>query len=221
MKVLGIETSTAAGSLALVEDGEVRARADIDTRLSHSALLIPVLDDLLAGAGWSVGDLEGVGAGLGPGSFTGVRIGLAAAQGLAFGCSIPLAGIGSFSALVRGISLPPGIIVPLCDGGRGRIYGGRYRKDGFAVEELISPRIVPAGELGEFCRDARIVSPDRDRIRAFPGDVAGKIGEGEWEITFPRAEWVAILAEEKLRGNPASEIETAAPIYLTGYWDKK
>ncbi len=219
MKVLGIETSTAAGSLALVEDGGIKARATIDTHLSHSALLIPILDDLLDGAGWSVGDLEGIGAGLGPGSFTGIRVGLAAARGLACGCSIPLAGIGSFPAMVRGISLREGVVVALLDGGRGRIYGARYRKDGPAVEELIPPRVVQVREIEEFCRDALIVTPDRDRIPAFRDAAAGKIGGAPWEKSFPRAEWIAILAEERLR--EGIETPPAEPIYLSEYWNKK
>jgi len=81
MKILGIETSVKSGSLALIEGEDIVTRADIDTRLNHSARLIPVLNELLRLAGWGIDDLDGVGVGLGPGSFTGIRVGLAAGQG--------------------------------------------------------------------------------------------------------------------------------------------
>jgi len=102
LKILGIETSTETGSLALLEGGETRARAEIDTHERHSARIIPILDRLLAEAGWTVDELEAVGAGLGPGSFTGIRVGLAVARGLSFALKIPLKGVSSFEALARG-----------------------------------------------------------------------------------------------------------------------
>ena len=215
MKILGIETSTKVGSLALVDNGELVAGDDIDTRLSHSSRLIPILDSILKKAGWGIGDLDGVGVGLGPGSFTGIRVGLAAGQGLAFGTAMPLAGIGSFQAMVRGSSVPDVIHVPLRDGGRGRIYGGRYRKTADIIEELIAPMIVPPGELEEFCRGGWIVSPQWEElmVRLKNTGIAGG------ENSFPRARWVAILTEEKLRVDPTTEIESASPIYLSAYWN--
>lgn len=215
MKILGIETSTKVGSLALVDNEELVAGADINIRLSHSSRLIPILDSLLKEAGWGIGDLDGVGVGLGPGSFTGIRVGLAAGQGLAFGTAIPLAGIGSFQAMVRGSSVPDGIHVPLRDGGRERIYGGRYRKTADTIEELITPMIVPPEELEEFCRGGWIVSPQWEElmVRLKNTGIAGG------ENSFPRARWVAILTEEKLRVDPTTEIESASPIYLSAYWN--
>jgi len=217
MKILGIETSGKIGSLALVEDGRIIADSTIDIALSHSSRLIPILDSILREAGWNIGDLDGVGVGLGPGSFTGIRVGLAAGQGIAFGTGIPLTGIGSFPAMVRGSSIPDGIHIPLRDGGRGRIYGGRYRKTSDTIEELIAPMIVPPEELEEFCRGGWIVSPrwEEFMVRLKNTGIAGG------ENSFPRARWVAILTEEKLRVDPITEIESASPIYLSQYWNRK
>ncbi len=210
-RILGIETSTAAGSLALAEDGRLVLEAEIDTSLNHSARLLPVLDGLLKGAGWKVGDLAAVGVGLGPGSFTGIRVGLAAGQGLAFGCSIPLVGVGGFPALVRGSALKSGIVVPLLDGGRGRIYGGRYKKNGSGMEELVPPRVVGEGELADLARGGRIVTPDGDRLRPS----LELLGIREWEESSPRAGAIALLAGERLQTDPADQLHTAEPIYLS------
>ncbi len=212
-RIIGIETSTAAGSLALVEDGRPVREAEIDTRLDHSARLLPALDELLGRAGWRGDDLAAVAVGLGPGSFTGIRVGLAAGQGLALGWSIPLFGIGGFPALVRGSAFESGTVVPLLDGGRGRIYGGRYRKNGARLEELIPPRVVGEGDLEELIRGAGIVTPDgpglRPRLEA--------LGVMEWEESFPRAFWIAVLAGERLETGPADRLHTAEPIYLSEY----
>jgi tRNA threonylcarbamoyladenosine biosynthesis protein TsaB len=214
MKILGIETSVKIGSLALIEGENLIARSDIDTRLNHSARLIPVLNELLQTTGWGIDDLDGVGVGLGPGSFTGIRVGLAAGQGIAFGASIPLVGIGSLQAMVQGSSAPDGPVVTLLDAGRGRVYGAGYRKIGDDVEETIPPMLISSGEIEALCRSAWIVTPRWDEWK--------KEAEG-WEIPggengIPQAQWVAILARKKLRNASIDEIETASPIYLSQYW---
>jgi tRNA threonylcarbamoyladenosine biosynthesis protein TsaB len=210
-RILGIETSTAAGSLALAEDGRAVRQAQIDTRLNHSARLLPVLDELLRRTGWGIEELDGVGVGVGPGSFTGIRVGLAAGQGLAFGCSIPLVGIGSFPALVRGSALKRGIIVPLLDGGRGRIYGARYRKNGTAIEELVPPRVIREGELEDLVAGGHIVTPDGPRLRPRLETMRIKT----WESAFPRALLIAILTGERLQTDATDQLHTVEPIYLT------
>ena len=217
MKILGIETSVKSGSLALIEGEDIVTRADIDTRLNHSARLIPVLNELLRLAGWGIDDLDGVGVGLGPGSFTGIRVGLAAGQGIAFGTSIPLAGIGSSQAMVQGSSAPDGPVVTLLDAGRGRVYGAGYRKSGDDVEETIPPLLVSSGEIEALCWSAWIVTPQWDewKKKAESWDIPGG------ENGSPQAQWVAILARKKLRENPLDEIETASPIYLSQYWNNQ
>jgi len=210
-RVLGLETSTAAGSLALVEDGRTVGESEIDTRLDHSARLLPTLDKLLRWAGWEVADLDAVAVGLGPGSFTGIRVGLAAAQGLALGGSIPLFGVGSFPALVRGSVLDKGIVVPLLDAGRGRIYGGRYSRNGSGIEELLPPRVIGEDGLEELVRGAHIVTPDGPRFRP----ILEALGVREWEEGFPRARWIAGLAGERMEYDPTDELHTAEPIYLS------
>jgi tRNA threonylcarbamoyladenosine biosynthesis protein TsaB len=210
-RILGIETSTAAGSLALVEDGRRIGEAEIDTRLNHSARLLPVLDELLRRAGWTVSDLGGVGVGVGPGSFTGIRVGLAAGQGLALGAAIPLVGVGSFPALVRSRSVGEGIVVALLDGGRGRIYGARYRKSGSLFKELLPPRVIAAEELADLVQGGRIITPDGLRLQSR----LEAIGIRGWEEAYPRALEIAILAGEELKTDPTDQLYTAEPIYLS------
>lgn len=218
VKILGIETSSKIGGLALVEDGEVAAEGNIDTHLSHSAYLIPQLDSLLEKAGWKIGDLEGIGVGLGPGSFTGLRVGLAVAQGIAFAREIPLAGVSSFETLVRGATSSTGDVRPIMDARRGRVYLARYRKEGDEFVRTLSPRLIPLEEAGSERRTAWFVSPHWEILKPLLEEAAGGGGEIRGETAFPKASWTARLALRKLREEPAGEMETVKPVYLSDYW---
>ncbi len=218
MKILGIETSSKVGGLALVEDEKVIAETALDTYLSHSAYLVPQLDFLLEKADWKIGDLEGVGIGLGPGSFTGLRVGLAVAQGIAFAREIPLAGVNSFEALVREGAHPDGDVCPIMDARRGRVYLARYRKEGDEFVQTLSPRLLPLEEAGRDCRAAWFVSPHWETLKPLLEETAGGGGEIEGEVAFPKASWTARLASRKLKENPSGEMETVKPVYLSDYW---
>lgn len=215
--LLGIETSTEVGSLALLQGGEVRASEKIDTYLSHSAHLLSRLDSLLRRVGVRVNDLEGIGVGLGPGSFTGLRVGLAAGKGLAYALKIPLAGVSSFAALAQQFIEPGGTVAVISDARRGRLYGALYRREGGELRDLKPPAIISYDEIVKFASGALIVSPHWDRLRPRWEEEGGEL---RGKQAFPRAEEVAALAEEKLKKNPAGEISSAAPIYLSTYQKK-
>lgn len=221
MRILGIETSTEVGSLALVEKGEVVERGTIDTYLSHSARLIPLLDDLLKMAKWGIEDLEGVGVGLGPGSFTGIRVGLAIAQGIASGLKIPICGVASFEALASNPSCPGGKICVISDARRGGIYAALYQKSKNLLRELKPPRIISPDEVYEFARQARIMSPHLDRLRPLLEKARGDKAVSGGVKSFPKAEYIALIAEERLRDNPATATEEITPIYLSDYTKRK
>ena len=217
MKILGIETSTELGSLALVEEGEVLAQGDIDTYLKQSARLIPLLDELLEGLGWEIKNLEGIGIGLGPGSFTGIRVGLAVAQGIAYGRKIPLCGVGSFEALAMGASSAEGKVAIISDARRGRLYGALYEKRRNSLQELKPPRIMTPEEAVVFCDRARVISPNGERLENVIEEAVGKESPLEVEKAFPRAEWIARIAEERLKKKTSGEIKKITPIYLSNY----
>ena len=213
VKILGIETSTDVGSLALVEGKNVLARGDIDTHLRHSSRLIPLLDELLREAGWTAEELEGIGVGLGPGSFTGIRVGLAVGRGLAYGLKIPLAGAGSFAALARAVAAGNGRVVVISDARRGRLYGALYEKNGNLIRELKAPRLINNAEAIAWSGGASVVSPHWKRLRSVLPGVSGR------EV-FPRAEWVARITEERLKNDSEVDPEELKPIYLSSYSSK-
>ncbi|MDO8810732.1 MAG: tRNA (adenosine(37)-N6)-threonylcarbamoyltransferase complex dimerization subunit type 1 TsaB, partial [Gallionella sp.] len=125
MKILALETSTEYCSVALWQDGVIVERSELAGQ-KHSELLIAMLDALLKGAGLGVKAMDGIAFGMGPGSFTGVRIACGAAQGLAFGTGLPVAGICTLEALAEASGKPR--VIAALDARMGEIYHAAYEK---------------------------------------------------------------------------------------------
>jgi tRNA threonylcarbamoyladenosine biosynthesis protein TsaB len=129
MPILGFDTSTAASAAAvLLSDGEVvestPAPARLQERPAHAAELLPAIHDVMGRAGISFADLEAIAVGRGPGTFTGLRIGVATARALAKANSLPVRGVSSLAALAAG--MPDGARLPLIDAKRGEVYGALF-----------------------------------------------------------------------------------------------
>jgi tRNA threonylcarbamoyladenosine biosynthesis protein TsaB len=141
MRVLGIETSSRRGSVALLDGEELVARAAHVEPNAHAEQLAPLLERVLADAGCSKASLDRIGVGMGPGSFTGLRVGIAFAQGIALGLDIPLIGVSSLQAM--SLPCPPsvtGLRVPLLDARRGEVFAAAYAANG---EERLAPCALP------------------------------------------------------------------------------
>ena len=149
-----MEGSTPVLSLALVrEEGEVLASLRFDRGdqgESHSRLLPAVLDELFARAGVGVKDLSGVAVGIGPGAFTGLRVILATAKGIAYARRLPLAGISTLEALALAAPAPEGAaVVPILDARKKEVYAALYLRAGAGVVELEPRAALPPERLAE------------------------------------------------------------------------
>src|SRR2546425_9380193 len=107
MRVLAVETSTMSGGAALLDGERVVGEYILDVRITHSERLMVAVDQLLSDAGWSAGDLEGLAVAVGPGSFTGLRVGLSTVKGLALALSIPVVAVPPAPPLAGVAPLPP------------------------------------------------------------------------------------------------------------------
>lgn len=155
MRIVALDTSSRRGSVALLEgstqlDVQVRAYQRHDTENEHAERMLGLLEQALRDAGWSKTDIEKVVVGVGPGSFTGVRIGIAVAQGLMLGLGVPGVGVGSMAALAAGL--------PASDA-RARIVVRDARRDEFFVsvysaqgEELCAPHTIPQSGAPQYLR---------------------------------------------------------------------
>ena len=138
MKILALETSAKAVSAALTEDGKVLASGYQDTGLTHSRTLMPIVEHLFQNTGMDVADIDAVAVANGPGSFTGIRIGVSAAKGLAFAVEKPVIGVSTLAALARNLSCCDGLVIGAMDARRKQIYNAL-----FDVKNGVLTRLTP------------------------------------------------------------------------------
>jgi tRNA threonylcarbamoyladenosine biosynthesis protein TsaB len=131
VRILGIETSCGRGSVALVEDQKTVCALSHERANGHGESIQPLIEQILANAGWSTAQLDRVAVGTGPGSFTGLRVGIALAQGISEGLELPLVGVGSLQAMALATpAARAGLRCPVLDARRGELFFALFTPDG-------------------------------------------------------------------------------------------
>lgn len=221
MKVLGIETSTPQAALALIDGGALVAEARLPTRTGQAERLLPAIDRLLADAGFALRDLDGLGVAIGPGSFTGLRIGLATVKGLALGGGLPVVGVPSLEALAWQVAWPVAVVVPLLDARRGELYGARFEPDGAGGVRRAGPDLaLDAAGVDRLVGDAPalLVGPGaeawREELTARLGPRGRFVPAG---VVAPRGLAVARLAAIQLAAGEADPVDRLVPRYVRSF----
>ena len=129
MRILGVDTSTSCGSLGLIDEDGVIAEYALFREETHSARLVPAIQALLREARININEIDGMAISLGPGSFTGLRVGLSAVKGLALATEKLVVGIPTLDALASNLPFTPYLICPILDARKGEVYTALY-KDG-------------------------------------------------------------------------------------------
>ncbi|MEL7566079.1 MAG: tRNA (adenosine(37)-N6)-threonylcarbamoyltransferase complex dimerization subunit type 1 TsaB [Dehalobacterium sp.] len=142
MKILGIDTATQVAGIGIVDETGVVAEGWLNTGKTHSQRLLPLMDSLLKHAEITWDEIYGLAVTIGPGSFTGLRIGLATVQGLAQVLNKPVAGIVSLDALVQNLAGTPGLLCPILDARKNEVYTALYRSEGNRMTRLSPYRAV-------------------------------------------------------------------------------
>lgn len=149
MKIFALETSAKAVSVAVTDDGRVLASAYQDNGLTHSRTLMPLAESLFKGIGRTPRDMDAFAVAVGPGSFTGVRIGVAAAKGFAFGADRPAVGVSTLSAMARNVAFSDGLILCAMDARRNQIYEASFRAENGVLTRLTPDRAISLSDLAE------------------------------------------------------------------------
>jgi tRNA threonylcarbamoyladenosine biosynthesis protein TsaB len=211
---LGIETSSFGGSVALSRGGEVLAQRDLDpTGRRHARTLVPEIQLLLAEAGQAAGDLELIAVSIGPGSFTGLRVGVVCAKTLAWAAGAKLSAVDTFLAIAS--QSPPDVhaVQIVGDGQRGDLYLGRYRRNGdgsWILDGAIE--ITPAEDwLEELTATDIATGPGLER---HADAAATRCRILPRELWTPRAASIALLGEQRAISGIADDLWTAEPFYL-------
>lgn len=147
MKILALESSAAAASTALCEDETLLAQSFLNSGLTHSQTLLPLAEQLLASYGCRVSELDLVAVAAGPGSFTGLRIGVSAAKGLAWAADLPCAGCSTLASMAWNLCGFEGEICAAMDARRQQVYNARFRSAGQRLERLTPDRAISLEDL--------------------------------------------------------------------------
>ena len=153
MKILALETSAKSVSAAVTEDGTVLASAYQNRGLTHSVTLMPLVDGMLRAAGLALADIGLIAVTNGPGSFTGLRIGVSAAKGLAWARELPCCGVSTLSAMAHTSADFHGLIVGAMDARRQQVYHALFRAEGGRVTRLTADCAISLEELAAQLRD--------------------------------------------------------------------
>ena len=218
MLTLAFETSAKAASVALTENGRLLGESYQNTGLTHSQTLMVMAEDLLKQCGKTVSDVTAVAVAEGPGSFTGVRIGVAAAKGFAWGGQLPCYGVSTLEAMAVSLGVYEGHICACMDARRSQVYNALFLADKGVIERVSEDRAIALADLKtdlEHIDGPIYLVGDGSLLtyKTLSGEIPDLILPPEHRM-HQRAVGVAILAEQKQSAGEPGDGNALSPNYL-------
>lgn len=220
MRLLAVETSTLTGAVALFEAEAVVAESRVSVAVTHGERLMAAIDGVLRAARWQLADVEAFAVALGPGSFTGLRIGVSTIKGLAFATGKPVVGVPTLDALAWTLPFCAYPVCPILDAKKDEVYAALYRTLEGRLEALSVPRAVAPATLAEELRattEGPIVFLG-DGVVPFASVLADILGTrirlGPAGLRLPSAVTVAELGARALGRGEAADPAGLVPLYL-------
>jgi tRNA threonylcarbamoyladenosine biosynthesis protein TsaB len=210
MKLLAIDTATERCSVALLIDDRVIERAT-ETARGHADLVLPMVDAVLKEAGLTLQQLDGLAYGRGPGGFTGVRIAVGVAQGLAYGARLATVGVSDLAAVAQQFAVAGARILVCMDARMNEVYWSRFEStpDGLvaptAPERVDRPEAVEAGDATVFAGTG---------FSAYPQLAAGRAATSIHATALPHARDIVRLAAVEFQAGRGEPPDQARPVYL-------
>jgi len=209
MRVLAVETSTLSGGAALLDGERVVGEYTLDVRVTHSERLMAAIDQLLSDAGWTARDLDGIAVTVGPGSFTGLRVGLSTVKGLALALAIPVAAVPTLDAMAAMLPYAALPVCPVLDARKREVYASLYRWDGLGMRRQWDYLAVAPDELARRLREPVIVVGDG--AEAIDSAFARRV---EPPRRGPAPAVVGALGRARLARGETVTVADLVPIYL-------
>ena len=215
MLILAFETSAKAASVALHDDAKLLAESYQNTGLTHSQTLMVMAEDMLKQCGYTAKDVTHVAVAAGPGSFTGVRIGVAAAKGLAWGLQVPCCGVSTLEAMAKNMGIHAGIVCAVMDARRNQVYNALFRVENGNFSRITEDRAISLADLG-----AELSQMEGEVYLVGDGSLVAKAALGDGVIApaehrmHQRAAGVAMAAWEMITDGAICDAESMQPNYL-------
>ena len=218
MLTLAFETSAKAASVALTENGKLLGESYQNTGLTHSQTLMVMAEDLLKQCGKTVADITAVSVAEGPGSFTGVRIGVAAAKGFAWGRELPCFGVSTLEAMAQTLGIWQGYVCPCMDARRQQVYNALFHVSSGSITRITQDRAIALADLLEELKNLQepvFLVGDGSILcyNTLSGQVPGLVLPPEHRM-HQRALGVALLAEKQAAAGASGDGNGLTPNYL-------
>ncbi len=217
MRLLGIDTSSQAASAAVVENGEIICEYTLNQKKTHSAHLVPMIESMLNSCGFSLSDMDGFACGVGPGSFTGVRIGVATIKGFAQALSKPVVCVDSLKTIACALTPFCETVVSAMFARVDEVFCAIYQRKGKEIEEFLAPTVLTMDELMNalpetpclFVGDAGILHRDK---------IVERLGEkamfSDVRQNIISAANLTLLAEKEALAGKWQKYDEISPLYL-------
>ena len=221
MKILGIDTSTPIGSVAVIDGDNLVAEHTLNIVQAHSSRLMPAIDGILKWSDITADDLDGCAVGIGPGSFTGIRIGVATIKSLCYALDKPIVGVSTLEAVAYNLRWTNGLICPLLDARRSEIYGAIFR--GGTEWQRLSEDLCLSIEsfldrLDTLTASDCPINFVGDGLLTYGDAVRERLGEkahfADAIFNVPRGATIACLGAQRLRHGEGDSYWTLVPNYV-------
>lgn len=217
MIVLAIDSSSKVAAAALIKDGKLLSEITLNDKREHSVILMSLIEDLLKDNDLTINDIDGYVVSKGPGSFTGLRIGMATVKGLSFGSNKPYVSVSSLDALALSVSNFDGIICPIMDALRNSVYTSLYKTSGGKLEKLIDYAALDLNELIELIKSKNekviFIGDGLDKYKDYLIENCPNCYFPPSHLNIVRASSLGELGYELLQNNIFDD-PNSAPFYL-------
>lgn len=216
MRILAIETATSLGSVALLEGDRLVRSLEEEVPRRHLEWLAPAIRRLLSEAAWTPAQIEAVAVSVGPGGFTGLRIGIATAAAWARARAVPAIGVSTLAALAVGVDAA-GAICPMLDARRGEVAAALFSRNGVEPRRLFNDLVAPLDQILASLAGEESITFAGDALVKHAGAITARLGarailapEAQW---VPRASHVGHLALRRLARGEHDDLYHLWPVY--------
>ena len=221
MKILSLECSATPASAAITENGKAIASAFVNVKLTHSQTLMPMVENLLSSAALDFDNIDGLAISNGPGSFTGIRIGISAVKGLAAPRNLPCVGVSTLLSMAYNFIAVDCIVCAVMDARCNQVYNALFNIENGKITRICDDRALMCEELAKDLKKLSqrenkcviIVGDGSEVFYPYLGDTANVIVSSE-RNRFQNAVSVALAAEEMFSENKTVTAERLLPVYL-------
>ncbi|MBP3232368.1 MAG: tRNA (adenosine(37)-N6)-threonylcarbamoyltransferase complex dimerization subunit type 1 TsaB [Anaerovibrio sp.] len=218
MPILAMDTATMVSSVAVADEKRLLAELIVENKLTHSETLLPHVEQVLSMAGLNREDISGVAVSIGPGSFTGLRIGLAAAKAIAYGLDIPLIGVPTMEGLAWHYPVPGVVVAGFIDAQKGNVYTAHYKWTGSGFDEIRPIQVLPVTEAVALCEEVQgtvvavgdMVNKKIAKLDGLPDNLLLP----PKHMLMPRGANIAMAGLQRLASGLSDSVMNLEPIYI-------